>query len=119
VTLTPCTTRLLGATVLLAFAAFAWRIVPPVVVSARGDFLAFSDFFAQWSFARFARTGDAALIYDSDVLHQFQLALEPALRQTFPYPYPPSYLFAIWPLGWLPYGAAYLVWDSVTLALFL
>lgn len=119
VTLTPRTTRLLGAVVLLAFAGFAWRVIAPVARDAQGTFLAFSDFFAQWSFARFARLGDAALIYDADALHRFQLTLEPALRQTFPYPYPPSYLFAIWPLGGLPYGPAYLVWDVATLALFL
>jgi hypothetical protein len=119
VTLTPRTTRWLGAVVLLVFAAFAWRVIPPVVRGARGDFLAFSDFFAQWSFARFARLGDVARIYDPDVLHRFQLTLEPALRQRFPYPYPPGYLFAVWPLGWLPFGAAYLVWDGATLALFL
>jgi len=117
--LTPRTTRLLGAVLLLGFAGFAWRVVPPVVRGARGYYLAFSDFFAQWSFARFARIGDAALIYQADALHAFQLTLEPALRQTFPFPYPPSYLFAIWPLGWLPYGTAYLLWDGVTLALFL
>lgn len=119
VTLTPRSTRLLGAAVLLAFAAFAWREIPPVVRGASGNFLAFSDFFAQWSFARFAQMGKAALIYDADALHQFQLTLEPALRQTFPYPYPPGYLFAIWPLGWLPYRTAYLAWDIVTFALFL
>jgi alpha-1,2-mannosyltransferase len=117
--LTTRTTRLLGAVVLLLFVGFAWHVVPGIVRSAQGSYLAFSDFFAQWSFALFARMYRAALIYDGDALHRFQLTLEPALRQTFPYPYPPSYLFAIWPLGWLPYGAAYLVWDGATLALFL
>jgi hypothetical protein len=119
VTLTPRSTRLLGAAVLLAFVAFAWHEIPPAVRGASGNFLAFSDFFAQWSFARFAQMGHAAQIYDADALHQFQLTLEPALRQTFPYPYPPDYLFAIWPPGWLPYRMAYLAWDIVTLALFL
>jgi hypothetical protein len=120
VTLTPRATVVLGAVVLLMFAAFAWREIPPIVRGAAlGDYLAFSDFFAQWSFAKFARLVNAAQIYDTDVLHRFQLMLEPALHQTFPYPYPPDYLFAIWPLGWLPYGTAYLVWDIVTLALFL
>jgi alpha-1,2-mannosyltransferase len=128
VTLTARMARLLGVAVLLACAGFAWRVVPPFVHGALGDFLAFSDFFAQWSFARFvqagvqaghAQVGQAALIYDGDALHRFQLTLEPALRQTFPYPYPPTYLFAVWPLGWMPYGVAYLVWDAATLALFL
>ncbi len=118
-TLSPFGARSLGAAVLLAFAAFAGLEIPPVVRGASGHFLAFTDFFAQWSFARFAQMGHAALLYDGDALHAFQLTLEPALRQTFPYPYPPDYLFAIWPLGWLPYRIAYLVWDIGTLALFL
>ena len=118
-TLTPRVTRLLGAVVLLLFVGFAWHVVPGIVRSAQGNYLAFSDFFAQWAFALFARMYRAAQIYDGDVLHGFQLTLEPALRQTFPFPYPPGYLFAIWPLGWLSYGSAYLVWDSATLVLFL
>jgi hypothetical protein len=119
VTLGPRMTWLLGAALLLVFAAFAWRIMAPVLRGANGNYLAFSDFFAQWSFAQFARLADAAQIYDTDVLHRFQLTLEPELRQKFPFPYPPPYLFAIWPLGWLPYGIAYLTWDVATLALFL
>lgn len=119
VMLTPRTTWLLGAGLLLLFGAFAWRVGSPVVRNAHRDFLAFSDFFAQWSFARFAQGWEATMIYDGDALHRFQLTLEPALRQTFPFPYPPTYLFAVWPLGWLTFGTAYLAWDCVTLALFL
>lgn len=104
---------------MLAFIAFAGRVIPPTLRGARGDYLAFSDFFAQWSFALFARLDDVALIYDGDALHRFQLTLEPALHQFFPYPYPPSYLLAVWPLRFLSYRVAYLLWDCATLALFL
>jgi hypothetical protein len=117
--LTPRAIRLLGVAVLLVCVAFAYRILPGVVRDAHGNYLAFSDFFAQWSFGWFARLNHAASIYDTDALHQFQLTLEPVLRQSFPFPYPPTYLFAVWPLSLLPYGTAYLVWDAVTLALFL
>jgi hypothetical protein len=86
---------------------------------AHGDYLAFNDFYAQWSFAWFAREGDAGQIYDPDVLHRFQLTLEPELRQTFPYPYPPTYLLVLWPLSWLPFKVAYPIWEIATLALFL
>ena len=109
----------LGFAVLVLCAAFAAWIIPPTVRRANGDFLAFSDFFAQWSFVKFAQWGDVGRIYDQDALHRFQLTLEPALRQTFPYPYPPTYLFALWPLGWLPYRIAYLVWDAACLLLYL
>jgi hypothetical protein len=111
--------RLLGAAVLLVSVVFALLVLPVTVQLAMGDYLAFSDFFAQWSFALVARTDDVARIYDAAALHRFQLTLEPALRQFFPYPYPPSYLFILWPLGWMPFPVAYLVWDIATLALFL
>jgi hypothetical protein len=104
---------------LLVFIGFAVWMVPGTVRASQQGYLAFSDFFAQWSFAQFAQAGHGALIYDPGALHQFQLTLEPDLRQFFPYPYPPEYLFAVWPLGWLPFGTAYLAWDAVTLALFL
>ena len=59
------------------------------------------------------------LIYHGDALHRFQMTLEPALRQTFPFPYPPSYLFAIWPLSF--FLTAWPTWcgTALTLALFL
>jgi Glycosyltransferase family 87 len=111
--------HVLGAVVLLACVAFAILILPNTVSRARGNYLAFSDFFAQWSFGWYARSGAVSSIYDGDALHRFQLTLEPELRQFFPFPYPPTYLFAVLPLSFLPYGLAYLVWDGVTLALFL
>jgi hypothetical protein len=117
--LTSRATWLLGAVVLLACAAFDFRVILAAVRVARGEYLAHTDFFAQWSFAWFARLNDPALIYDADTLHEFQLTFEPDLWQSFPFPYPPTYLFAVWPLSFLPYGIAYLVWDAVTLALFL
>lgn len=104
---------------LLVFAGFAAWMVAGTVRASQQGYLAFSDFFAQWSFAQFAQAGHGALIYNPGALHQFQLTLEPDLRQFFPYPYPPGYLFAVWPLGWLPFGTAYLAWDAATLALFL
>jgi Glycosyltransferase family 87 len=104
---------------LLIFVGFAAWMVAGTVRASQQGYLAFSDFFAQWSFAHFAQAGHGALIYNPGALHQFQLTLEPNLRQFFPYPYPPGYLFAVWPLGWLPFGIAYLAWDTATLALFL
>jgi hypothetical protein len=114
--------RLERAAVALALAAFAlfaayeaWRASIPV---ATGDFLR-TDFFAQWSFALFAHARPAAEIYDALALYGFQRDLAPALRQTFPFPYPPVYLLYLWPLGWLPVRAAYLLWMAATGALYL
>lgn len=110
---------LLGAGVLAASVGFAaFLLLGTVLASQRGS-LAYNDFFAQWSFAVAAHLRDPLGLYDYDALHRFQTALEPELRQFFPYPYPPTYLLAIWPLGWLSFTAAQLAWDAATLALFL
>lgn len=81
--------------------------------------LFFNDSSAQWSFARFAMERAAAGLYDGEVLHAFQRGLFPPLRQTFPYPYPPHYLIAVWPLGWLNPHIVWPVWTGGTLLLFL
>jgi hypothetical protein len=61
----------------------------------------------------------AAGLYDGTTLHAFQQALFPPLRQTFPFPYPPHYLFAVWPLGWLDPRWVWPAWTGGTLLLFL
>lgn len=104
----------LGCAVPLA--AWMWvRLVP----QAMDGWLFFNDSSAQWSFARFAMEHPAAGLYDGAALHAFQQGLFPPLRQTFPYPYPPHYLFAVWPLGWLDGVWVWPVWTGGTLGLFL
>jgi len=96
----------------------AWlgvRVAPAI----RAGLLFFNDSSAQWSFARFAMELPAAGLYDAEALHAFQRGLYPPLRHTFPYPYPPHYLFAIWPLGWLDPHWVWPIWSGATLALFL
>jgi hypothetical protein len=109
----------LGLVIVFAlFAGFAgyeaWRIG----LRLAGAGFLHSDFFAQWSFARFAWTQDPAGIYDQAALRAFQTTLWPGLRQDFPYPYPPVFLLWLWPLGALPIGPAYVAWMGVTLALY-
>ncbi len=110
--------RLITAAVLLICIGFAARELVPVLHQLGGGFLAFNDFFAHWSAALFVRHADPAAIYDPAALHRFQLETEPALRQSFPFPYPPPYLFVVWPLGMLRFPAAQLAWDGVGLLLF-
>ncbi len=96
----------------------AWlgvRIAPAV----RAGLLFFNDSSAQWSFARFAMELPAAGLYDADALYAFQRGLYPPLNRTFPYPYPPHYLFAVSPLGWLDPHWVWPLWSGATLALFL
>jgi alpha-1,2-mannosyltransferase len=78
----------------------------------------FGDFFALWSYGRIAGTHSAAEIYDFATLHDRQvgLGMEPAAKN--PFPYPPTFLLLLAPLGRLPYLAAYLLWMAGTVALF-
>ncbi len=103
----------------LLFAAFAAYMAPIVVTPLLHGRYAPTDFFAQWSFARFAHQVGNASIYDADTLYRFQLDLRPGQRQTFPFPYPPSFLLFLWPLGWLSYAAAYVAWVGTTFGLYL
>ncbi len=106
------------AIALAGLALAAWlgvRIAPAV----RAGVLFFNDSSAQWSFARFAMVHPAAGLYDAGALYAFQRSLHPPLNHTFPYPYPPHYLFAVWPLGWLPPHWVWPIWSGATLALFL
>lgn len=117
--LLPRLEALAWAVLLLLFAGFAAYLISIVIRPFAARQFLFNDFFAQWSFARFAWDGLADDIYDQALLHQYQVRLAPALRDDFPYPYPPTFLLYILPLGGLPYIVAYGVWIAVTFALYL
>jgi hypothetical protein len=104
---------------LVCFAALAVDLGSLLWRPAWGGRLFFNDSAAQWSFARFAMERPAAGLYDRAALQAFHQSLYPGLNRTFPFPYPPHYLFAIWPLGWLPAPAVWPAWSGVTLVLFL
>ena len=104
---------------LLLFAAFmAFEIQATARMLLAGHFI-LSDFFAQHGFARFALQGHGAHIYDDAALQAFLRGIEPTLRQTFPFPYPPSFLLYIAPLGTIGFLPALAIWMAATLALYL
>ncbi len=78
----------------------------------------FGDFFGLWSFGKFGRNF-GSLIYDPSALAAYQHALDPAVRGNFPYPYPPTFLLAVVPLGLLPLPVAYAVWIATTFIAYL
>ncbi|WP_316231881.1 glycosyltransferase family 87 protein [Bradyrhizobium sp. SZCCHNR1051] len=79
---------------------------------------AFGDFFGLWSFGRFAALSGAS-IYDPVALARYQQTLDPTLGGGgFPYPYPPTFLLVLIPLGMLALPVAYVCWISVTFALY-
>jgi hypothetical protein len=77
----------------------------------------FGDFFAFWSFGRFAATFGSA-IYDPFSLAAYQHTLDPALIGGYPYPYPPTFLLALIPLGMMTLPVAYFFWIVSTLSLY-
>jgi hypothetical protein len=75
----------------------------------------FGDFFALWSYARIVLHQPAADLYDPALLHQVQVALGMPPGDENPFPYPPTFLLLVWPIGLLPFWAAYLAWIGATL----
>ena len=109
----------LWAAIVLLFAAFAAFVLTGVGQALLAGRFILSDFFAQWTFARFAWEGHGALIYDTTEVHMYQMRIAPGLRQFFPYPYPPSFMLYIAPLGILGFPAALGLWMAGTLWLYL
>jgi hypothetical protein len=78
----------------------------------------FGDFFGLWSFGKFAQKS-GSLIYDPSALAAYQHILDPAVSGSFPFPYPPTFLLVVIPLGLLKLPAAYLVWLATTFVAYL
>jgi hypothetical protein len=78
----------------------------------------FGDFFGLWTWGKFATAAGEA-IYDPSALQAFQHSLDPDLHGVWPFPYPPTFLLALAPLGMLPLVPAYVLWIAGTFALYL
>ena len=79
----------------------------------------FGDFFALWSYARIVMLHPAAWLYDPVSLHQAQVALGMLPGEQNPFPYPPTFLLLVWPIGLLPFWPAYIVWIGGSFCLYL
>jgi hypothetical protein len=77
----------------------------------------FGDFFGFWSFGRFAATFGSA-IYDPFSLVAYQHTLDSALTGGYPYPYPPTFLLILIPLGMMTLPLAYFCWIALTFSLY-
>lgn len=80
-----------------------------------GDVWRSGDFAALWSYGQVLRHDGAQALYDPARLHALQTALGLPADQRNPFPYPPSFLPIVWPLGLLAFGAAFVAWTAVTL----
>ena len=109
--------RLLASIFLALFAAYGATYL--AVAAARGWPDGFGDSFALWSFGRFLGDHAAVTIYDPLVLRSAQLALGMDPGAIYSFPYPPSFLLVVWPLGQLPGWLACVALILVTLPLYL
>jgi hypothetical protein len=76
----------------------------------------FTDFGNAWTAGTGALHGTAAALYDPAELAKAQASLFPGARYAYPYwPYPPTYFLILVPLALLPYEAAFVGWDLLTL----
>jgi hypothetical protein len=100
---------LCGAYSLIYFAVTAHRAMSQPI----------GDFFGLWSAGQFLLNHPAAEIYDAATLKSAQLALGMDPGIDYPFPYPPSFMLVVAPLGLLPWPVAYLLLIGVTLPLFI
>lgn len=69
----------------------------------------FGDFYALWTSAVVTHQGDAAVNFDADALHLRQVAMGMNPHGYNPFPYPPTLLTLLGPLGGLSLGVAFYV----------
>ncbi len=101
-----------AAYVLVAVAGLAlmayllWRVQDPMR-TARNDFLPL------YVGAKLAGTGD---LYNPHAYYAFMIHRFEALHESLRFTRLPFYAALLWPLSWLPYDTAYLVWWALRLA---
>ena len=79
----------------------------------------FGDFFALWTSAVITHAGDAAVNFDVHGLHMRQIALGMSRYGYNPFPYPPTFLLGLDPLGRLPLHQAFYVFMVPSFAAYL
>lgn len=105
-------TRLLAMAVASLFAVY-FGLYGAAILMRPGPFR-FGDFFALWSYGQVLAAHPAAELYDFATLVARQVALGMATTESNPFPYPPSFMLFVWPLGLLPYTAAYVAFMAAT-----
>lgn len=106
----------LGALYLAVGLYSAWRIEPPGLINS-GLPLG-RDFVAFWSAARLALEGAPEAVFDLARIHAHQVAAVGAPVGVTAWHYPPTFLLAVMPLGWLPYPVALILWLALPVAAF-
>lgn len=76
-----------------------------------------SDFLAFWSAGKLVLAGNPAAAYDLAATGAIQAGV--GRSEVFAFVNPPPFLLALWPLGMLPYPAAWIVWAFTTYLIWL
>lgn len=79
----------------------------------------YGDFYALWSSAVITHDGSSLVNYDQLGLHFRQLQLGMKAQENSPFPYPPTFLLALAPLGGLSRPAAFWTYMAVSFTLYL
>jgi hypothetical protein len=83
------------------------------------DLVSIGDWFALWSAPVIARSSGAVFLYDMPRLHAAQVALGLASDRFGPFPYPPTFLAILWPLGAFSIGEAFVAFMAVSFVSYL
>jgi hypothetical protein len=76
------------------------------------------DFVAMWAAGKLAATGHVQQVYDTELFRIVGAPIAGSKAVKLAYPYPPHALFVAVPLSYLPQTVAYIVWQSISAALF-
>jgi hypothetical protein len=98
----------LGAFYLAVGLYSAWQIEPPGLINS-GLPLG-RDFVAFWSGARLAIEGVPEAVFELERIRAQQIAAVGAPVGVTAWHYPPTFLLAVMPLGWMPYPVALVLW---------
>ncbi len=114
------------AMVLAVSLMFVWIALLTGSIGSRGGWLiddrglpTNTDYNNVYTAGKFVLQGQPAAAYDWNLHKQSQIALtEDPSSSFFPWPYPPTYLFAAAPLATLPYALSMFAWCAFTTAVF-
>jgi alpha-1,2-mannosyltransferase len=79
----------------------------------------FNDFFVFWSAARELQQAPLAQVYDPTAFQAFTQSLMQTPLTPHPFVYPPFTAFLFMPFGLLPFRPALLLWDGLSMGLYL
>lgn len=98
-------------------AAFAGTMLIFALVAHLKDPSSSSDFMGFYTEGRIFKQGARSGLYDPNVQMSYQHRIFGRVEPTLVYDHPPFEILVFWPLAYLPYPVAYLLWDLLNLVL--